>query len=238
MFCLDGKHLVPPATSERVSSFGGLPPGLRKPTDTSQEQAMAGVLTPWDTGLRSESDEIGVQQLKGHYALVRWTDRWGRRGSTAVARCVVSATMNRGRRHKPSDLTSAASGSASASCRSLVRRSGSIWSSATSRRWRDALGEFVLLRLPQQDLHCAVEDTLLPVAPAAEDLVQQRDRQNVHYAADGKSDTEGAQVPCHHPGPTTAPERQRHRMPTAIRANAASQMSLRLVSSGKRLGTG
>lgn len=79
MFCLDGEHLVPPATSERVSSFGGLPPGLRKPTDTSQEQAMAGVLTPWDTGLRSESDEIGVQQLKGHYALVRWTDRWGTR---------------------------------------------------------------------------------------------------------------------------------------------------------------
>lgn len=79
MFCLDGEHLVLPATSERVSSFGRLPFGLRMPLDTSQERAMAGVLTAWDTGLRSESDEVGVQQLKGHYALVRWTDRWGTR---------------------------------------------------------------------------------------------------------------------------------------------------------------
>lgn len=77
MFCLDGKNLVTPATSERVSSFAGLPPELRKPTDTSQEQAMAGVLARWDTGMRSESGEVPMQRLKGHYALVRWTDEWG-----------------------------------------------------------------------------------------------------------------------------------------------------------------
>jgi hypothetical protein len=79
VFCIDGEHLMPPATSERVSSFAGLPDGLRKPTDTSQEQAMAAVLAPWDTGMRSESGEVPVECLKGHYALVCWTDEWGQR---------------------------------------------------------------------------------------------------------------------------------------------------------------
>ena len=79
MFCIDGEQLQSPATSERVSSFAGLPGGLREPTDTSQEQAMAGVLTAWDTGMRSESAEVPVERLKGHYALVRWTDEWGQR---------------------------------------------------------------------------------------------------------------------------------------------------------------
>ncbi len=40
---------------------------------------MLGILAPWDLGIRFESDEVHVQNLKGHYALVRWTDRWGTR---------------------------------------------------------------------------------------------------------------------------------------------------------------
>jgi hypothetical protein len=40
---------------------------------------MRGILTPWDMGMRSESDEVHVQDLKGNYALVRWTDQWGQR---------------------------------------------------------------------------------------------------------------------------------------------------------------
>ena len=78
-FSLDDKSRVSPRTNERVSSFTGLSAALRKEGDTSEERAMRGVLTPWDTGMRSETDEVGVQLLAGHYALVRWTERWGTR---------------------------------------------------------------------------------------------------------------------------------------------------------------
>jgi hypothetical protein len=78
-FSPDGQSLVGPRSSVRVSSFADLPAGLRKPGDSSEERAMRGVLTPWDTGMRSETDPVGVQTLKGNYALVRWTDRRGTR---------------------------------------------------------------------------------------------------------------------------------------------------------------
>ena len=78
-FSPDGKSRVSPRTSDRVSSFADLPTALRKEGDTSEERAMHGVLTPWDTGMRSETDPVGVQLLSGHYALVRWTDRRGQR---------------------------------------------------------------------------------------------------------------------------------------------------------------
>jgi hypothetical protein len=78
-FCLDGSTLRPAASSERVSNFANLPDGLQKPGDTSEERAMQGVLTPWDSGIRAESDEVPARDLKGHYALVRWTDQWGER---------------------------------------------------------------------------------------------------------------------------------------------------------------
>jgi hypothetical protein len=51
---------VSPVTNERMSSFHRLPEGLRKQGDVSEEQAMRGVLAPWDTGMRSESDEVHV----------------------------------------------------------------------------------------------------------------------------------------------------------------------------------
>lgn len=78
-FSYHGRSLVLPQSDMRVSSFPDLPARLQKQGDTSEERAMRGILTPWDTGMRSESDEVGVQHLKGHYALVRWTDQWNQR---------------------------------------------------------------------------------------------------------------------------------------------------------------
>jgi hypothetical protein len=78
-FCLDGGTLRPAANYERVSNFANLPDGLRKPGDVSEERAMKGVLTPWDTGMRAENDEVRVPELRGHYAVVSWTDQWGQR---------------------------------------------------------------------------------------------------------------------------------------------------------------
>jgi hypothetical protein len=75
----DGKSLVSPRTSDRVSSFTALPEELRKQGETFEERPTRGVLTPWDAGMRSEADEVGVQLLAGYYAVVRWTDRWGTR---------------------------------------------------------------------------------------------------------------------------------------------------------------
>jgi hypothetical protein len=78
-FRLDGESLLPTATNERMWSFKDLPEGLYKDGDIAQEQAMAGVLTPWDAGMRSVSPPVDVRRLKAHYALVRWTDRWDQR---------------------------------------------------------------------------------------------------------------------------------------------------------------
>jgi len=78
-FCLDGVTLRPAASCERVPNFAKLPDGLRKPGDVSEERAMKGVLTPWDAGMRAESDEVPVQKLRRHYAVVSWTDQWGQR---------------------------------------------------------------------------------------------------------------------------------------------------------------
>jgi len=78
-FSPEGKSLVSPRTSDRVSSFTALPEELRKQGETFEERPMRGVLTPWDAGMRSETDEVGMQLLAGYYAVVRWTDRWGTR---------------------------------------------------------------------------------------------------------------------------------------------------------------
>jgi hypothetical protein len=75
-FSLDGRIVVPAVRNERVWSFKGLPEGLYKRGDISEERAMEGVLPPWDAGMRSESEEVPVQRLKAHHALVRWTDEW------------------------------------------------------------------------------------------------------------------------------------------------------------------
>jgi hypothetical protein len=78
-FNLDGEHVAPAVRNERMWSFKGLPEGLYKGGDKTEERAMEGVLPPWDAGMRSESAEMPVQRLKAHNALVRWTDEWGQR---------------------------------------------------------------------------------------------------------------------------------------------------------------
>jgi hypothetical protein len=38
---------------------------------------MSGMLTPWDGGIRFETDDTHVRHLVSAYPIVRWTDRWG-----------------------------------------------------------------------------------------------------------------------------------------------------------------
>jgi hypothetical protein len=78
-FSYDGKSLVSHAGYRRLSGFGEVRERLRKDWSPSSERAMYGILTPLDAGIRFESDEVHVQNLKSPYPLVRWTDRWGTR---------------------------------------------------------------------------------------------------------------------------------------------------------------
>ena len=90
-FSYDGMSLVPGHRAARVSSFRSVPQELLPapgafPTSggfakygQAGEPAMLGVLTPWDGGIRFESDDVAAKFLKGPHPLVRWTDRWGAR---------------------------------------------------------------------------------------------------------------------------------------------------------------
>lgn len=78
-FSYDGRSLVPHGGYKRVTGFMDLPSGLRGAWHVSEERAMRGVLTPWDAGIRFESDKVHVKFLSGPYPLVRWTDRRGTR---------------------------------------------------------------------------------------------------------------------------------------------------------------
>jgi hypothetical protein len=78
-FSYDGASHVAYRQYERVPGFASMPDRLRAGWNWAPEQAMRGVLTPWDLGIRFESDEVHVQHLKGPYPLVRWVDRWGTR---------------------------------------------------------------------------------------------------------------------------------------------------------------
>jgi hypothetical protein len=78
-FSYDGKSLVSHRGYERLSGFSDIPERLRVGWVASREGAMHGVLTPWDTGIRFESDKVHVKFLSNPYPLVRWTDRWGTR---------------------------------------------------------------------------------------------------------------------------------------------------------------
>ena len=64
--------------SERLSSFGDLPSGLRAGWDhVRSEPAMGGVLTPSDTGMRFETDDVDARHRASPYPVVRWQDQWG-----------------------------------------------------------------------------------------------------------------------------------------------------------------
>ena len=78
-FSYDGMSLVSHHGYKRVPGFASVPEGLRGGWDPAEERAMYGVLTPWDRGIRFESDNVHVRFLKSPYPLVRWTDQWGTR---------------------------------------------------------------------------------------------------------------------------------------------------------------
>jgi hypothetical protein len=78
-FSYDGKSLVSHARYRRLSGFGQVRELLHKDWIPSSERAMYEILTPLDAGIRFESDEVHMQNLKNPYPLVRWTDRWGTR---------------------------------------------------------------------------------------------------------------------------------------------------------------
>jgi hypothetical protein len=77
-FCL-GNSMISHHRYERVSGFQQVPDKLREGYRPSPERMMSGVLTPFDIGIRFETDEIHERHLAGPYPVVRWTDRWGAR---------------------------------------------------------------------------------------------------------------------------------------------------------------
>lgn len=72
-----GNALTPHNEYTRLSGAETLPQELRKSFDTSIERPLRGVLAPWDTGIRFETDGIHGRQIAGWYPIVRWADRWG-----------------------------------------------------------------------------------------------------------------------------------------------------------------
>lgn len=88
-FSYDGMSLVPGGGRTRVSSFRSIPEDLLSTLiaspatrdfakyEQADEPAMSRILTPWDVGMRFESDRVALKFLRGSYPLVRWTDRWG-----------------------------------------------------------------------------------------------------------------------------------------------------------------
>jgi hypothetical protein len=77
-FCL-GNSMVDPRRGVRLSGSQTLDPLLLPSFEVSAERSLRGLLTPWDMGMRFESDGIHERELAGWYPLVRWTDRWGTR---------------------------------------------------------------------------------------------------------------------------------------------------------------
>jgi hypothetical protein len=74
-----GTSLVTHRRVARLAGFAELPDDLRAGWFASDELVTTDVLTPWNAGVRFETDEIHTQHLSGPYPIVRWTDRWGTR---------------------------------------------------------------------------------------------------------------------------------------------------------------
>ena len=70
--------LVPFDMSERVPQTEDLDDRLRAGMSGLLEAMMHGDrLTPWDLGIRFESDPMSSAQFPGAFPVVRWRDRWG-----------------------------------------------------------------------------------------------------------------------------------------------------------------
>jgi hypothetical protein len=82
-FCL-GNAMIPHHRFQRMASLDTVPAALRAhlPLVSYQpapEISLHGVLTPFDTGIRFETDQIHERHLVSPYPVVRWTDQWGTR---------------------------------------------------------------------------------------------------------------------------------------------------------------
>jgi hypothetical protein len=75
-FCI-GNSLTPQHRYERVPGFDDLPKELRRGDRAGSELPLRGVLTPFDKGIRFETDEIHEDHLVSPYPIVRWVDHWG-----------------------------------------------------------------------------------------------------------------------------------------------------------------
>ena len=78
-YCLNNNILTSPRRFDRFSGFVNVPANLRQGDQPSAEHALRGVLTPFDEGIRFETDLIPEEGLVNPYWLVRWTDHWGTR---------------------------------------------------------------------------------------------------------------------------------------------------------------
>jgi hypothetical protein len=78
-FSTNGTNLVGHHRSERLAGLDNLPDVLRAGQPGLIESAYDNALTPWDAGMRFQTDAIGVRHIAQPYAVVRWTDRWGQR---------------------------------------------------------------------------------------------------------------------------------------------------------------
>ncbi len=78
-FSTNGQNLLPHRRSQRLSDVDRMPDVLRTHVGTHADAAYGNVLTPWDAGMRFESDEIHVRHISEPYSVIRWTDRWGQR---------------------------------------------------------------------------------------------------------------------------------------------------------------
>lgn len=78
---IDSKpSLVPFHIPERVPGEQDLDPALLGGVHMRLEAMLnAKQLTPWDRGVRFESDAMSSTDLPGSFPVVRWTDRWGAR---------------------------------------------------------------------------------------------------------------------------------------------------------------
>jgi hypothetical protein len=75
----NGTSLIPPRRSERLPGLDNLSDRLRAGQPGLTEPAYGNSLTPWDAGMRFQTDQLGSLHVTGPYAVVRWTDRWGQR---------------------------------------------------------------------------------------------------------------------------------------------------------------
>jgi hypothetical protein len=100
-FTTDGKSTLPPRKTELITGWDELPEQLRAGTARPNNNHPYGpILAPTDTGLRFESDEIGVNHITQPDAIVTWTDRWGtmwehRRGTVEPRRAIATWLANR-----------------------------------------------------------------------------------------------------------------------------------------------